>query len=68
MDDALCSACHSHRHRFAVWRRSILWVSVLPTAFAALFGLINVIDMDKDEKQALSNFGIFLQYLPAILR
>jgi hypothetical protein len=52
--------------RFAVWRRAVLWVSVLPTGFAALFGLITVIDMDKDEKQSLTGFGIFLQYIQAL--
>ena len=25
--------------RYAVWRRAVLWVSVVPTAFAAVFGL-----------------------------
>jgi GYF domain 2 len=52
--------------KFAVWRRAVLWVSVVPTAFAALFGLINVIDMEKSLKDMLSGFGIILFYLQAL--
>lgn len=51
--------------RFAAWRRGVLWVSVLPTAFAALFGLINVIDMGKDEKEMMSSFGMLVVYVQA---
>lgn len=51
--------------RYAVWRRAVLWVSVVPTAFAAVFGLIDAIAMDKAETEHLSNFGVLLTYLQA---
>ena len=50
--------------KFAVWRRAVLWVSVVPTAFAALFGAINVISMDKD---GFSGFGSTLFFVLALI-
>lgn len=49
--------------KYAAWRRAVLWVSVLPTAFAALFGAINVINMDKD---GFSGFGSTLLFVQAL--
>ncbi len=49
--------------KFAVWRRAILWVAVVPTAFAALFRLIHVIGMDKE---GLSGFGSTLFFVVAL--
>jgi MFS family permease len=51
--------------KFAVWRRAMLFVAALPCAFAALFGLIDVIAMDKEEKEPFSGFGMFLLYIQA---
>lgn len=48
--------------RFAVWRRAVLWVAVVPTSFAALFGLINAAASDNE---GLSGFGVFVIYLEA---
>lgn len=59
------SGYDSTTSRFAAWRRAVLWVAVVPTAFAALFGLIGIIDMERDQKDSLSGFGIFLFYLQA---
>jgi hypothetical protein len=39
---------------------------VVPTAFAALFGFINLLAMDKDESEALSGFGLFVLYVEAL--
>src|SRR5581483_1247536 len=52
--------------RFAVWRRAVLWVTLLPTGFAALFGLITLLDMDKEDKESLSGFGMLVLYLQAL--
>jgi hypothetical protein len=49
--------------KFAAWRRAVLWVSVVPTAFAAFFGLITLLDMERDQKKAMSDFGMLLLYL-----
>lgn len=51
--------------KFAAWRRGVLWVSVLPSTFAALFGLINVLDMEKDDKEMTSNLGMLVLYVQA---
>ncbi|MBN9118086.1 MAG: DUF4339 domain-containing protein [Planctomycetes bacterium] len=52
--------------KLAVWRRAVLFVSALPCAFAALFGLITVIAMDKEDKEIFSAFGMFLLYIQAL--
>lgn len=52
--------------KFAVWRRSALFVAAVPCAFAAFFGVINVLDMEKSEKEIFSLFGMFLLYLQAL--
>jgi hypothetical protein len=49
--------------KYAVWRRAVLWVAVVPTAFAALFGLIGVMAADMTD---FSGFGILLFYLEAL--
>jgi GYF domain 2 len=51
--------------KFAVWRRAVLWVSVVPSAFAALFSVISIIDMEKEPKQLISGLGMLLLYLQA---
>jgi hypothetical protein len=51
--------------RFAAWRRGVLWVTVVPTAFAALLALITVIDTDRETKEVLSNFGMLMLYVQA---
>jgi hypothetical protein len=51
--------------RYALWRRAVLWVSVVPTAFAALFGLINLLAMSSADSEALSGFGILILYIEA---
>jgi hypothetical protein len=52
--------------KFAVWRRSVLFVAAVPCAFAALFGLIDVVAMDKKEREPFSAFGMFLLYVQAL--
>jgi hypothetical protein len=52
--------------KFAVWRRSVLFVAAVPCAFAALFGVIDVIAMDKKERELFSVFGMFLLYVQAL--
>jgi hypothetical protein len=51
--------------RYLVWRRAVLWVAVVPTAFAAFFRLITLLDMEKEEKALLSPFGTLLLFLQA---
>jgi hypothetical protein len=51
--------------KFAVWRRSLLFVAAVPCAFAALFGLIDVIAMDKKEREPFSALGLMLLYIQA---
>jgi hypothetical protein len=51
--------------KLAVWRRSMLFVSAVPCAFAALFGLIDVIAMDQEEREPFSAFGMLLLYVQA---
>ncbi len=51
---------------FAVWRRSVLFVAAVPCAFAALFGLITVIALDKEDKEAFSAFGMLVLYVQAL--
>ena len=51
--------------KFAVWRRAVLWVAVVPSAFAALFGLINVLNMERSQKDQLNGFGHLVFYLQA---
>ncbi|QJW96841.1 DUF4339 domain-containing protein [Frigoriglobus tundricola] len=51
--------------KFAVWRRSVLFVAAVPCAFAALFGLVDMIGMNKEEREPFSTFGLLLLYLQA---
>ncbi len=51
--------------KFAVWRRSVLFVAAVPCAFAALFGLIDVVGMNKEEREPFSTFGLLLLYTQA---
>ena len=39
--------------KYAVWRRAVLWVAVVPTALAAFFRLLQVIVMEKDDLSGL---------------
>jgi hypothetical protein len=50
--------------KYAVWRRAMLWVVVVPMAFAALFGFINAIGA---ETTPLSGFGVLILYLEALV-
>ena len=50
--------------KYVVWRRAMLWVAVVPLAFAALFGFIGAIATPTD---ALSGFGILIVYLEALV-
>ncbi len=50
--------------KYAVWRRAVLWVSVLPSGLAALFGFINAIATDSDP---YNGFGILVLYLEALV-
>jgi hypothetical protein len=50
--------------KYAVWRRAMLWVAVVPLAFASLFGFIGAIATPTD---ALSGFGILIVYLEALV-
>ena len=53
--------------KFAAWRRAVLWVSVVPTAFAALFGLITVHRHgERRRRKRLSVFGMLLSLPPGI--
>ncbi len=52
--------------KLAVWRRSVLSVAAVPCAFAAMFGLIDVLDMDKEQREVFSAFGIFLHFVQAL--
>ena len=52
--------------KLAAWRRSMLFVAAVPCAFAALFGLIDVIAMEKVDKEFYSVFGLFLFYVRAL--
>ncbi len=52
--------------KVAVWRRSMLFVAAVPCAFAALFSLIDVIAMEKKEREPFSAFGLFLFYIEAL--
>ena len=49
--------------RYAIWRRAVLWVAVVPTGFAALFGLIGAI---ATETAGLSGLGVLVVYLQAL--
>src|SRR5262249_28344170 len=49
--------------KFALWRRAVLWVAVVPNAFAAFFGFINAIAADSEN---LSGFGVFIVYVEAL--
>jgi hypothetical protein len=49
--------------KYAVWRRAVLWVSVVPTGFAALFALIDLLAMDENEKSYWSAVGTILLFL-----
>lgn len=52
--------------KLAVWRRAMLFAAAVPCAFAALFGLIDVIAMEKEQKEFYSTFGLFLFYVRAL--
>ncbi len=52
--------------KLAVWRRSVLFVAAVPCAFAALFGLVDVVAMGKDEREQFSGFGLLLQFVQAL--
>jgi hypothetical protein len=52
--------------KFAVWRRAVLFVSVLPCAFASFLGLIDVITMGKAQREVMSGLGLFLFYIQAL--
>jgi hypothetical protein len=49
--------------RYAVWRKSLLWFVVFPSAVAALFHFINLVSMEKQERDVYSRFGMALIYL-----
>lgn len=51
--------------RYAVWRKSLLWFVVVPTAFAAIFHIISLLSMEKDQQDSWSRFGLALLYLQA---
>ena len=51
---------------FAVWRRSMLWFALVPTAFASLFHLIKLLTLDKDEAASYSRVGMALFYLMSL--
>jgi hypothetical protein len=55
----------STARKLAVWRRSMLFVAAVPSAFAAVFSLIDLISMDKSQTEIFSAFGMFLQYIQA---
>lgn len=50
----------------AVWRRAVLFVAAVPCALAALFGLIDVLAMSKEEREPFSVFGLLTQYVRAL--
>ncbi len=52
--------------KFAVWRRSVLFIAAVPCAFAALLGLIDALSMENSEREIFSTFGIFLQFVQAL--
>ncbi len=52
--------------KLAVWRRSMLFVAAVPCAFAAVFGFIDVLAMEKKEREMYSAFGILLQFVQAL--
>jgi hypothetical protein len=52
--------------QYALWRRAVLWVSAVPAAFAALFGFINVLALDKQSNEVLSGFGALVLFLGAV--
>lgn len=49
--------------RLAVWRRGVLFTAAVPSAFAALFGLITTI---AGGTEGLSGFGVLVMYLQAL--
>jgi hypothetical protein len=49
--------------RLAVWRRGVLFTAAVPSAFAALFGLITTIANGTD---GFSGFGVLVMYLYAL--
>lgn len=49
--------------RLAVWRRGVLFTAAVPSAFAALFGLISTISNGTD---GLSAFGTLVMYVQAL--
>jgi hypothetical protein len=52
--------------RYLIWRKSLLWFIVVPTAFAALFHLITLLAMDKAQSDKWSRFGMALHYIQAL--
>ena len=49
--------------KFVVWRRALLWVAAVPAAFASLFALISLLDMETNEKAMLSPFGTLVYFI-----
>jgi len=52
--------------RYAVWRKSLLWVVLGPTALASLLHFINLLSMAKHDRDVFSRFGTALQYLQVL--
>ncbi len=52
--------------KYAVWRRSVLWIALVPCTLAAVLGLINVITLDTEDREFLSHFGVVLLYVQAL--
>jgi hypothetical protein len=50
--------------KYAIWRRAVLWVAAVMSAFAAFFGFIAAIAQDTD---GLSGFGILLVWVEALV-
>jgi hypothetical protein len=51
--------------KYEIWRRAVLWVSVVPTLFAAVFGLIDLLAMDEDPKSYFSAIGTVFLFIQA---
>lgn len=52
--------------KLAVWRRSVLFVAAVPCLFAALFALIDVVAMGKEERGQYSAFGLLVMFVQAL--
>ncbi len=51
--------------KLAVWRRAILFAAAIPCGFAALFGLIDVVAMSKEDREPFSALGMLILYIQA---